>query len=190
MLRLPAAEKIPGGYEFWHWGKISYRSPSFRDGRTQLYSVIELYQKVTELIEERTWFQAELNKLPGIHESITLTGTPISFIFRKPLETTTFKNFVKDVFDKKQKYFRIWGNPIFLDEYKVHVYGLDMHLWQKIYLELTPSRFILVLPKDTCGNTVHRLISNIQGYLSPSVEVYIGDTRYEDLIFQVLLGER
>ncbi|MBA3872350.1 MAG: hypothetical protein H0X30_24680 [Anaerolineae bacterium] len=189
MLRLPAGEKIPGGYDFWDWGKVSYHSPSFRDGRQNLNSIIEVYQKITEQIEQRTWFQAEKNQINDLESTITLTGTPITFSFPIPLENSTFQNFIRIVFENGQSNFRLWGNPIRLGENKVHVYGLDMHLWQKIYMEITPSRFIVILPQNTCGNTVHRLVTNIQSYLSPDVQVFIGDTRYQDLVKSALFGE-
>lgn len=187
MLRIPAYER-PGGYEFWDWGKVTYRSPSFRDGRDYLYQITAHYQEATEIIEGVTWFQAEKTNLHDGAETITLTGAPITFTFPEPIEMPTFQNFIITTFEKNRGPLRLWGNPIWLDERKVHVYGVDLHLWQRIYLELTPSRFVLVLPKGTCGNTVHRLISNIQRYISPEVQTHIGNYRYEDIVRNVLLN--
>ena len=39
-----------------------------------------------------------------------------------------------------------------------------------------------LLPDGTCGNTIHRLVTNIQRFLDPAVEAWIGDTPYSDLI--------
>ena len=44
-----------------------------------------------------------------------------------------------------------------------------------------PSRFIAVLPQGTCGNTIHRLVTNIQKMLEPDIEVYVGDVLYQVL---------
>ena len=82
----------------------------------------------------------------------------------------------------------MWGNPIYLSEKKVHVYGVDLHLWQRIYLDLTPKRFVVILPRGACGNTVHRLVTNTQRYLDPGVKTFIGDRPYNDLIRDTLLG--
>jgi len=41
MLRIPAAE-ARGGYDFWSWSKVTYRAPTFRDGRTQILSITRL----------------------------------------------------------------------------------------------------------------------------------------------------
>jgi hypothetical protein len=38
------------------------------------------------------------------------------------------------------------------------------------------------LPEGTCGNTIHRLITNIQRFLDPAVEAWIGDAPYDDFL--------
>lgn len=187
MLRFPAPQ-IAGGYDFWNWGKITYRAPNFRAGRSYMLDHLRLYQQTTEIIEQRVWFQTEKTTLVSGGESISITGTPVYFHFPKPLELGVFQNFIDLTFERRQGPFHLWGNPLYLGERKVHVYGIDLHLWQPIYLELTPTYFLAVLPRGTCGNTVHRLVSNLQRYVSPDVETLIGDERYETLIRNVLLG--
>lgn len=186
MLRIPATD-MPGGYEFWDWGKVTYRSPSFRDGRDYLREVTQSYQMVTEFIEQQTWFQAEKIRLHDGTETLNLTGTPITFRFPEPLELGTFQGFVEVTFERGKGPFRLWGNPLRLSDRKVHVYGLDLHLWQRIFLELTPSRFTAILPKGTCGNTIHRLVSNIQRFISPDVETYVGGHSYQNIVKKMLL---
>lgn len=188
MLRIPDGT-LPGGYEFWNWGKVTYRSPSFRNGRDYLREIVTFYQRVTEIIERRVWFAADTTKLNDGRDSFSFTGSPILFYFPHPLPIETFHNFIENTFDKNQGPFRLWGNPIRFGERKVHVYGIDMHLWQRIYLELTPKRFLVVLPEGTCGNTIHRLVSNIQKFLAPDVETFIGDETYENLVAQTFYGE-
>lgn len=187
MLRIPATD-LPGGYEFWDWGKVTYRSPSFRDGRDYLREITQLYQKATELIEQRVWFQIERTHIGTDIDRVSITGTPVTFTFDPPLNLATFQNFVDTTFERGQGPLRLWGNPVRLSEKKVLVHGIDLHLWKKVYLELTPARFIVILPTGTCGNTIHRLVSNIQRFISPEVKTYIGDYRYEDLVRDVLLN--
>ncbi len=186
MLRIPAEAK--GGYDFWSWGKVTYRAPSFRDGRSQVISITRLYEQTTRAIEQRLWLQTEKTRLRDEGESVTLTGAPVTLTFDPPLPLATFQNFVSTTFERGQGPLRLWGNPIYLGEQKVHVYGIDLHLWKRIYLEITPRRMIVVLPRGTCGNTVHRLVTNVQRYLSPTIDVFIGDVRYDDLIEDVFLG--
>jgi hypothetical protein len=78
--------------------------------------------------------------------------------------------------------FRLWGNPIRLGPQKIHIYGLDRHLWQPIFIEMTTDHLIAIVPKGTCGNTVHRLITNIQRYIDPAASAYVGDTEYQKMV--------
>jgi len=188
MLRIPAAE-ARGGYDFWSWGKVTYRAPTFRDGRTQILSITRLYEQTTRAIERRLWLQAEKTTLRDGGESVTLTGAPVTLAFDPPLSLSTFQNFITTTFERGQGPLRLWGNPIPLGERKVHVYGIDLHLWKRIYLEITPQRMIVILPQGTCGNTVHRLVTNVQRYLDPTVRVFIADERYNDLVKGAFLGQ-
>jgi hypothetical protein len=188
MLRIPATD-TRGGYDFWSRGKVTYRAPEFRDGRSQIFSIARLYEQTTRAIERRLWFQAERTHLRDGSESITFTGSPVTLTFEPPLPLSTFQNLVATTFDMGQGPLRLMGNPIRLSERKVHVYGVDLHLWQRIYLEMTPKHMTVVLPRGTCGNTIHRLVTNIQRYVAPTINVFIGDTRYSDLIQNVFLGK-
>jgi len=186
MLRIPSTTGR-GGYEFWTWGKITYRAHDFRDGRSQVISITRLYERVTQAIERTIWLQVEETKLEESTDT-TLRGAPVTLEFDSPLDLPTFKKFVTTTFERGQGPLRLWGNPIYLSDKKVHVYGVDLHLWQRIYLDLTPKRFVMILPRGTCGNTVHRLVTNIQRYLDPGVKTFIGDRPYDDLIRDALLG--
>ena len=187
MLRFPATDQ-PGGYEFWSWGKVTYRSPSFRDGREQIRSVTRLYEQVTAAIERRVWLQIERVTMPE-NGGASLRGTPVVFQFQEPLSLPTFRSFVEVTFEREQGPLRLWGNPIRIGEAKVHVYGVDLHLWQRIYLEITRKHLLVVLPRGTCGNTVHRLLTNLQRYLDAGVTLHIGDVQYADLVRDVALGK-
>ncbi|MBI3760709.1 MAG: hypothetical protein HY260_02465 [Chloroflexi bacterium] len=186
MLRIPASER--GGYEFWSWGKITYRAPSFREGREQALSVTRLYEQTTRAIERTLWLRTEPVAMKG-GEGLTLRGAPLVLQFSQPLSLSTFHNLVAVTFERGQGPLRLWGNPIWLNERKVHVYGIDLHLWQRLYLELTPYRMVVVMPHGTCGNTAHRLMTNIQRYVDPAVTMYIGETTYSDIIREALLGK-
>jgi hypothetical protein len=75
---------------------------------------------------------------------------------------------------------------MWLSSTKVHVYGVDQHLWQPVMLELTDRHLYAILPRGTCGNTVHRLVTNVQRFLDPGVSAWIGDRRFEQLIEEVM----
>ena len=84
-----------------------------------------------------------------------------------------FYNFIEYTFRTGKEPFRILGKPIWVNDNKVHIYGTDIHLWQKVLLELSREEFVVILPTGTCGNTIHRLVTNIQRYLDPGVSVLL-----------------
>jgi hypothetical protein len=59
---------------------------------------------------------------------------------------------------------------------------LDRHLWQPLFLEITDRQIVVIVPQGTCGNTIHRLVTNVQQFLDPGVEVWVGNQPYSDLI--------
>ncbi len=182
-MRIPGVEH--GGYDLYSWGKMTYRAPSFRGGRGWLRDITTAYERVTRAIEELVWLRAE--PAPG-NAAFVLRGLPVVCQFGHPLPDATFRGFVENTFERGQSAFRFWGNPIPLGERKVHVYALDLHLWQPLYMELTPKQFVFILPEGTCGNTVHRLMTNLQRFVDPAVTMAIGDTDYATLVADAIAG--
>ena len=117
---------------------------------------------------------------PGVFRKIV--GAPVVIRFQEPLKPQVFDFWVQSTFGRQRNRFRLWGHPIRLGPTKVHVYGLDCHLWHPLFLELTARGCTAIIPSGTCGNTVHRLVTNVQRYLDPGAEVYIGDTPYRKMV--------
>ncbi len=183
-LRIPGAEH--GGYDLYSWGKLTHRTSSFRGGHAWLREIVGIYERATRAIEETVWLDAEpLHTSAG--GAAGLRGLPVVASFPEPLPDHVFRNFVSLTFERGEGPFRLWGEPIRLGERKVHVYGLDLHLWQPISMELTPRQFVFLLPRGTCGNTVHRLMTNLQRYVDPAVELRIGERDYGDLMLDAIL---
>ncbi len=179
-LRFPAAGR--GGHDFYHNGKVTNRSDSFADHRAHLLYVLKIYKGATEDTEQKAWYSIEKTTLQVKGEFTTLHGAPVVMKFREPLSIETFGKWITSTFQRKRNTFRLWGNPIYIGSKKVHIYGADRHLWQPIFLEITDKHLIAILPKGTCGNTIHRLVTNIQRYVDAGVDVWIGDQNYKDLI--------
>ena len=140
------------------------------------------------MTEKKAWYSMykETVTMPGQFQK--LIGAPVSIIFNESLSKETFDYWIKSTFGRVNNRFRLWGNPIILGPKKVHVYGVDKHLWKPIFLELTDKHLIAIVPKGTCGNTIHRLICNIQRYIDPAAKVYIGDMEYKVMVEQSSKG--
>jgi hypothetical protein len=136
------------------------------------------------LTEDKAWYsiQKESVATPGFFQK--LVGAPVSIQFSEPLTKETFDYWIKSTFGRVINRFRLWGNPIILGPMKVHIYGVDKHLWKPIFMEITDKHLIAIIPRGTCGNTVHRLVTNIQRYIDPAANVFVGDSKYEEIVDQ------
>lgn len=181
-LRIPAASR--GGHDLYFDGKITNRSDSFLDHRGALKYVVSVYSQLTADVEDRLWFS---DSSDGVGD-LQLHGAVAELVFGQPLSEATFRRWVMTLFNKRNNRFRIGGFPTWISERKVQANAIDLHLWQPLLLELTPRRVIAVLPKGTCGNTINRLVSNIQRFVDPNVTAYVGDANYSDLVPRPSVG--
>lgn len=179
LLRFPSLVG-KGGHDFYRHGKVTNRSESFNDHRYQIISTVKQYKHITVNIESDVWLK--FDKFTSDKLGVKMEGSPVVFKFSKRLQEKVFLNFVNYTFPTGKEPFRILGSPIWVNENKVHIYGNDIHLWQKVLMELSREEFVVILPRGTCGNTIHRLVTNIQRFLDPAVDVFIGDQRYEKFL--------
>ncbi len=179
-LRFPSIGR--GGHDFYYNGKVTNRSDNFADHRAHLLYVLKVYKDATESAERAAWYEQETVTAPSASSFTTLRGAPVVLRFSTELPQAVFDQLVRSTFGRKQNRFRLWGVPIFITPSTVHVYGADRHLWQPIFLEITRRHLVAVLPRGTCGNTIHRLVSNVQRFVDPSVSAWVGDQPYDDLI--------
>ncbi|MFG3232497.1 hypothetical protein ACGFZG_12250 [Streptomyces antibioticus] len=175
-MRLPAQGR--GGHDLYYDGKVTNRSGSFVDHRTTLHGVVAMYRSLTRSVERQLWTSvAAPNSLGG-----TSVGSVAEIVFSKPLTEDLFRRWVMSMFNNRRNRFRLTGYAKWLNETKVHANAIDQHLWQPLVMEFTPARVVAVLPHGTCGNSVNRLVSNIQRFIDPKVTAYIGDREYGTLI--------
>lgn len=181
-LRVPGAGR--GGHDFYFDGKVTNRSDSFADHRQAVEFVLGIYRQVTEAAEEMLWVSTEQ---AGANESgFSLKGAPVYLEFSEPLELATFDRWISSTFSHKRNRFRLGGHPIPLGPGKVQVYGIDRHLWQPVSLEITRRHMVAVLPEGTCGNTIHRLVTNVQRFVDPAVDAWVGDRPYSEIVDEAL----
>lgn len=178
-IRIPST--VRGGHEVYSNGKITNRSVSFAEQQKIVRLVTDLYRRVTEDAEEKLWYSAD-DRLSG--DGATFSGRPVYLSFPEPLELSTLHWWADRTFGLRRNTFRLGGQPMWSgsDRTRLHVYGIDRHLWQPVSLEVTRDHMLAILPAGTCGNTVNRLVTNVQRYLSPSVKAWVGEFAYEDLL--------
>lgn len=179
-LRLPALSGR-GGHDFYDDGRVTNRSSNFRDHKSQLLFMARIYEHLLKDTEQHTWYSVE--EMASSSEPLyQLTGAPVVIRFQEPLDPAVFQHWISTTFRRKRNRFRLWGKPTWLGPTKVHVHGVDRHLWQPLFLELTAKGCTIILPKGTCGNVVHRFVTNLQRYIDPALEAYVGDKEYRELV--------
>jgi hypothetical protein len=47
---------------------------------------------------------------------------------------------------------------------------------------MTEKSLVAILPQGTCGNTFHRLVTNIQAYVCPSIEAWLGGEPFQGIV--------
>ncbi len=175
-----------GSHDLYQMGQVTNRAESFEDHRNTVRYLYRTYKSLLERTERSAWEGPE-DTLPSSTARARLKGVPLIINFKEQLSEATFNRWVSLAFQKRNQ-FRLWGDPIRLGPTKIHVYGADRHLWQPINLEMTASRVVAILPKGTCGNTFHRLVTNVQRYLCPKVEVWLGAKPFDQLVSEIQAG--
>lgn len=167
-----------GCHDLYQNGQVTNRASTFLDHRNTVRYFHQLYNTVLDETEGVAWARDEQQ---ATGPSLRLKGVPLMVRFDEPLNEATFNRWVALAFQKRNR-FRLWGEPIRLGPTKVHAYGADRHLWQPINLEMTERGLVAVLPQGTCGNTFHRLVTNIQRFVSPKVQAWVGSRPFADLL--------
>jgi hypothetical protein len=88
----------------------------------------------------------------------SITGTPIGIRFSRHIDDLTL--FCGELFSAREP-FRLWGRPVILDDVAT-VEAVDLHVGQRITIDIGRDWMRVYLRAGCCGNTVARLVSNLQ----------------------------
>jgi len=99
-------------------------------------------------------------------------GEPAIIEFQKEIENLEV---LLDKILSSTKPFRLWGlkTKIGRDYYKAVC--VDLHTGHKLTIEVSPEWMRIYLPYGACGNTVMRLLTNIQQYYDSGAKLVRGD---------------
>ena len=140
--------------------------------------VLALYRNITEHAEDRLW----VDTTDAGEDGFKIRGSPLVIDFGEPLSEPLFNRFVELALERRTSRFRIGGFVTRRGPTKAHVVAVDRHLWQPFLLEVTSRHLLAVLPHGTCGNTVHRLVANVQRELAPTARAWLGSEPYDKAV--------
>ncbi|GAB2961365.1 hypothetical protein [Streptomyces heilongjiangensis] len=117
-------------------------------------TVVHRYARLVELCEARAidWSPA------GPDGGAIFSGNPIAIRFSR--QVPDLEHFVASLFASRQP-FRLWGVPQMSGDVAT-VEAVDLHVGHGLRLEIGMQWMRVYLDKGTCGNTVARLVSNLQ----------------------------
>jgi hypothetical protein len=126
-------------------------------------TLLHEYKKMILAIEEFARLR------PGVSDGgKTLLGEPLVFEFPKPLRN--FEIFVKELVSCKEP-LKMWGIVEDCGKQRVHIEGVDLHTGSRLRFDLTPNYMRIYLGPKACGNTVARLLRNLQGHVDSSIKI-------------------
>lgn len=121
-------------------------------------AVVSRYRNLVEMCEKKAlgWGGLELGEVPD--GGGRLTGHPLALRFSRPVDDVG--NFATQLFSSRQP-FRLWGEPR-IDDGVAQIEAVDLHIGHRILFEIGTTWMRIYLYRGGCGNSVARLVSNLQ----------------------------
>lgn len=119
-------------------------------------SVVATYATFIDLLEANAIGWNALT--PDAEGGASLTGAPVGINFSQ--EIPDLQSFVDELFDSTEP-FRLWGTPV-VDGDVAEVDAVDLHVGQRLRIDIGHQWMRVYLERGACGNTVARLVSNLQ----------------------------
>ncbi|MGD1155904.1 MAG: hypothetical protein ABSA41_08765 [Terriglobia bacterium] len=99
-----------------------------------------------------------------------LQGDPLVLEFPKPLRN--FSGFVRELVSCRAP-LKIWGIVDQVRSNFVQIEAVDLHTSSRLRLDLTPEYVRIYLGPEACGNTVARLLRNLQSHVDSTIRLNI-----------------
>jgi hypothetical protein len=98
--------------------------------------------------------------------SYSFSGGPITVSLGRPIED--LDQFAAALFSCRDP-FRLWAVPRSTQQGAVEAEVVDLHVGQQLRMDITRDWIRVYLPENACGNTIMRLVSNLQHRYDASV---------------------
>jgi hypothetical protein len=119
-------------------------------------TVVSRYAAFVEVLERRAIGWDPLD--PDEDGGGLLTGGPVGIHFSQAVPDLA--RFVDELFSARQP-FRLWGEPV-IEEGVAEIDAVDLHIGQRVRMDIGDTWMRVYLERGSCGNTVARLLSNLQ----------------------------
>ena len=146
-----------------HDGRFVAKGDDFGFHQTIVRQMVGRYRDLIEAIERRSL------KWVDLHEGGSLLhGAPITLRFSRPI--VDLDMFLDNLFSAREP-FRLWGIPRYSEDQTVEVEAVDLHVGQQLRFDISTEWLRVYLFEGGCGNTVARLVSNLQHHLDGAISI-------------------
>lgn len=125
--------------------------------------VVSRYRALVEAAERRAISFTPLSEEGGG----TMKGSPIEVEFSRPIPDVP--TFLAELFSSREP-FRLWGLHSATESYG-SCNGVDLHVGECVRVEAQPDFLRIHLHEGGCGNTVARLITNLQHHVDGALRL-------------------
>lgn len=139
------------------------RGDSFALHQDVVAGVISRYRSFVEAAERRAICFSPL----GDDGGGTMAGAPIEIRFSRPIPS--LPAFLDRLFSSREP-FRLWGVPR-ADNHYGECEAVDLHVGQCVRIEAQPDMLRVHLSSGGCGNTVARLVTNLQHHIDGALSM-------------------
>lgn len=147
-------------------GNFTIAKGDFNVGASAVTRAADRYATFVRALEDR--YQMRFSPAEGADHGIELEGDVAVIRFDEPVEDVG--QIVDGLFLAKEP-FRLWAVPRQIDSNEWEANAVDLHVGQPIRLEISPYRLRVLLTESTCGNTLARLLTNLQHRLDARVRL-------------------
>lgn len=144
-------------------GRFVANGDDFGFHQTVVRRLVGRYRRFVEAVERRALRWVEL---PG--GGAQLHGAPLVLRFSQPIPDLEL--FLEQLFSAREP-FRLWGIPQMTGDRSGEVEAVDLHVGQQLRFDITAEWMRVYLFEGGCGNTVARLVSNLQHHLDGALSV-------------------
>jgi len=168
MVKFSQEDKTTGGYiiqELNERGRLKAAGNSINLHLQVVSTVLHEYKSLILSIEDSARLRPALTG-----NAKTIVGEPLTFDFPSPLRD--FKAFVRELVSCREP-LRTWGIVEEAGSKRVQIEGVDLHTGGRLRFDVTPDFMRVYLGPRTCGNTVARLLRNLQAHINATIHIKI-----------------
>ena len=148
-------------------GKFTTRGTSFQSHISLVTEVIGRYSSALEFVEST--FRVGMST---VSEGLIPRGRPATFVFSNQLPDVER---VAVSISRGAPPFRVWGVPTPLGKNAFRIRGVDMHVGHRVDIEIYSDAMRVFVPENGCGNTILRLLTNLQHHVDAMVSLETGE---------------